>query len=641
LQSGRLATAVEALSRAVALAPENAAYQSNLGEAYRRLGRLEDAMNALVKAMSLRPDRAEPTFNFGLLLEQVGEGEGALACFERALELNPGASEIQRHVAQARLSRPGGIPTGPASSQASARLLLALAQTMSRQRRDESAAALCRRVIELEPRLAGGHHGLGVALGALERIDEAVASLRHALVLESNSPDLLSNLGVVLGRTNQVDDVIDAFRRSLAVRPNAGVHSNLLFALHFHPDHDARTVLSEARAFDRLYGQPQTTTIAPHSNDSTPDRRLRIGYVSPHFRNHCQALFLMPLLSKHDHRHFEIICYSASANPDDVTQRLLAQADEWRPVIGMSDAEIAARVRADRIDILVDLTMHMEGSKLGVFALKPAPLQVCWLAYPGTTGLSAMDYRVTDRFLDPPEHGRGEYAEAPIRLPDAFWCYDPLTCEHEASPLPALASGRITLGCLNNFVKVNDRVLEQWAGVLCEVSSARLLMQAPEGNSRRRTLEALEYHGVDPGRIEFVGRMPRPEYLATYGRIDICLDTFPYGGHTTSLDAFWMGVPVVTLVGNTVVGRAGLCQAMNLGLPELVARTPDDYVRIAVGLSQDLDRLAELRGGLRSRMKASPLMDAPRFARNLEGAYREIWRRWCAGDSGRGSGAVG
>jgi protein O-GlcNAc transferase len=632
LQSERLALAVDALSRAAALAPDNAACHSNLGEAYRRLGRAEDAMNALVRAMSLGPTMAEPTYNFGLLLQQLGETEGAIACFERAAELKPGAPEIRRSLDEVRRRRDSRDRAGVASPKLSARLLVALAQTMSVQSRHQTAASLCRGAIELYPNLAAAHHGLGVALGELQQFDDAVASLRRALAIDPDSPDLLSNLGVLLGLTNQVDGAIDAFRRSLALRPSPSVHSNLLFGLHFAPRYDAAAILSEARAFDQLYAQPLAAAIAPHLNDRRPERRLRVGYLSPNFRNHCQSLFLVPLLGHHDHQRFEIFCYSAVVNPDGLTQRLLASGDQWQTVVGMGDGQIADRIRTDQVDILVDLTMHMEQSMLGVFARKPAPLQVCWLAYPGTTGLFAMDYRVTDRFLDPPEHGRGAYAEEPIHLPDAFWCYDPLTQEPPVSPLPARASGRITFGCLNNFVKVHDGVLELWARVLREVRSSRMLLFAPPGETRRRTIDTLAKEGIGPDRVEFVGRAPRPQYLETYGRIDICLDTLPYNGHTTSLDAFWMGVPVVTLVGGTVVGRAGLCQAMNLGLPELVATTPEDYLRIAMGLTSDLDRLEGLRGGLRARMKASPLMDAPLFARNMEAAYREIWRRWCDGE---------
>jgi predicted O-linked N-acetylglucosamine transferase (SPINDLY family) len=275
----------------------------------------------------------------------------------------------------------------------------------------------------------------------------------------------------------------------------------------------------------------------------------------------------------------------------------------------------------------VDLTMHMEESRLLVFARRPAPVQVCWLAYPGTTGLAGMDYRLTDPHLDPPLCDESVYSEATIRLPETFWCYDPMTRDEGVTPLPARQAGYVRFGCLNNFLKVNEGPIALWARVMREVRGSRLTMLAPSGDAREGALRSFEGHGVGPERVDFVEYQPRTAYLATYRSIDVCLDTFPYGGHTTSLDAFWMGVPVVTLAGSTVVGRAGLSQATNLGLTELVARAPDEYVKIAVDLCADLERLAELRAGLRSRMERSPLMDAARFARGIEAAYLEMWGR--------------
>jgi len=278
------------------------------------------------------------------------------------------------------------------------------------------------------------------------------------------------------------------------------------------------------------------------------------------------------------------------------------------------------------------LTMHMAHGRPLVFAQKPSPVQVCWLAYPGTTGLSTIDYRLTDPHLDPPGLDDRHYAEESMRLPDTFWCYDPLTSEPAVNSLPAPGKGHITFGSLNNFCKVNDDVLEVWARVLTAVDRSQLVVMAPEGSSREHTAELLGRQGLAPDRITFVGKQPLIEYFKLYHDIDIGLDTFPYSGHTTSLDAYWMGVPVVTLAGQTVVGRAGVSQLTNLGLTELIAQTPNQFVEIAAKLASDRGRLSALRSTLRERMKCSPLMDSPRFARNIEAAYRTMWQRWCAGD---------
>ena len=298
------------------------------------------------------------------------------------------------------------------------------------------------------------------------------------------------------------------------------------------------------------------------------------------------------------------------------------------------DDDQAARIdREDRIDILVDLALHTNGNRLMLFGRKPAPVQVSFAGYPGGTGLGTIDYRLTDPYLDPPGESDRFYVEKSIRLPDCFWCYDPqamgVANREPVNPLPALTNGKITFGCLNNVWKINDRVLSLWAAVMAAVADSRLIMLVKGEKHRQRICDQLGRLGVAAERIEFVGFQPRGDYLRTYERIDLGLDCFPYNGHTTSLDAFWMGVPVITLIGQTVVGRAGFSQLCNLGLRELAAQTPEAFVKIVQSLTQDLPRLAELRGGLRQRMLQSPLTNAAGFTRNIESAYRQMWRTWC------------
>ncbi len=359
------------------------------------------------------------------------------------------------------------------------------------------------------------------------------------------------------------------------------------------------------------------------------------------------ALFTVPLLSHHDRSKFEIFCYSSVAAPDVTTARIQTHADVWRDVTRLKDAEVAQRIRQDKIDILVDLTLHMAACRLLIFARKPAPIQATWLGYPGTTGLDAIDYRLTDPQLDPPgqdeEVTQGDtddarigtrqkfYSERSVRLPDCFWCYDPCGAADierasmpDPNPLPALATGWVTFGCLNNFAKVSDQSLDLWAKVLDAIPGSQLLMAAAPGSHRERVLRKL---GGE--RVQFVARQQRLQYMETYHKIDLCLDPLPCNGGTTSLDALWMGVPMVTQVGRTVVGRAGWTLLHNLGLMDLVSRTDDEFVQKTVDLAKDLDRLAGLRATLRGRMEQSPLMDGARFARNVEAAYRQMWQAWC------------
>jgi predicted O-linked N-acetylglucosamine transferase (SPINDLY family) len=336
------------------------------------------------------------------------------------------------------------------------------------------------------------------------------------------------------------------------------------------------------------------------------------------------------LFERHDRRKFAILCYSGVVRPDKFTDKFRSHAHQWRSTVGVADDTLANMIREDAVDILVDLSQHTSGNRLPVFARKPAPVQVSFAGYPESAGLEAIGYRISDRFLEAGAGNEGTGRKEQVRFIDSFWCYDPCGMEVDVNELPARTGGTVTFGSLNNFCKINERVLGLWARVLGAVKDSRLVMRSPGGSHRERTLEALERQGVERRRVEFMEARPRREYLEFHHRLDIVLDTFPYNGHTTSLDALWMGVPVVSFAGDAPVSRAGLSQLTNLGLPELVAHSEEDYLRIAVDLAGNLPRLAQLRSILRHRMQTSALMDAPRFARLVEQAYREIWRAWCA-----------
>ncbi len=476
------------------------------------------------------------------------------------------------------------------------------------------------RAIALRPQFPEAINNLAATFESMGELDNAEDWFRHGLLLNPQSATGWSNLGGVLKDLGRLDEAIECLDRALALEPdNARIRNNRIFTLHYSPRFD-RTALGEAAAD---WGRRHAATAhIPHSSHSHPpllNRRLRVGYVSSYFREHCQAFFLVPLFRHHDPRTIEIVAYHDSSVDDTITQELKNFAAAWRPIAGMTDEAVADLIQQDRINVLVDLTLHMAGNRLGVFARKPAPVQITWLGYPGTTGVRAIDFRVTDPYLDPIET-ETHYSEKSLSLPDSFWCYDPLTTEPAIDASPFSSSGKITFGCLNNFCKVTEVTLDLWSQVLRQLPDSRLLMLAPVGATRARVKTKL---GVTGDRIEFVAYQPRANYLKQYQRIDLCLDTFPYNGHTTSLDAVWSGVPVVSLSGSTAVSRAGLSIMSNLGLGDLVATTPADFARIAVGLAHDKPRLSELHASLRERMRRSPLMDAPRFARSLESAYRE------------------
>jgi protein O-GlcNAc transferase len=583
LEAGRLDEARQVLTDLLAEHPDNAVYLTNFGETLRRQAVYEQAANALSRAVALAPQLPQAHFNLGLVLQKLGEHGLALQAFERAAELKPASEPLRRALANA-----------------------------------------------LEPRDALALHERSTALVDLGRFDQALACSQRALELEPRSAALHMGLAAVLVEAGNLEAGLAAYRQAVALDEHDHLaHGNVVFLLAFQPGIDARAILEEARAWAQRHAEPLARHERPHHNERSPERRLRVGYVSSNFNQHCQALFTLPLLQSHDRGAFELWAYASQARSDDVTTELRGHFDHWYDISSLDAAAAAELIREHRIDILVDLTMHMAVTKLQIFACKPAPVQVAWLAYPGTTGLRAIDYRVTDRHLDPPELPPQPYAEESLVLPDAFWCYRAGNDVPDVDALPALTRGYITFGSLNSFWKLNDATLVLWARVLAAAPGSRLVLLAPEGAARARVLNVLRRAGVHEQRVELATRRPRREYLKLYHGIDVCLDTLPYNGHTTSLDAFFMGVPVVTLVGDTVVGRAGLCQARNLGLPELVAETPEAFVAVATRLATELDGLAKLRAGLRQRMQGSPLMDAPRFAANLEAKYREIWRRWC------------
>jgi predicted O-linked N-acetylglucosamine transferase (SPINDLY family) len=600
---GRLDKAATSYLRALELKPNFAEAHRNLGAAFRARGNLNEANDSFHRALELKPDYAEAYNDLGNTFQDQGKLDEAVARFRGALKLKPDYAEAHNNLGNA----------------------------LKDQGQLDEAVACYRRALELKPDLHGAHNNLGIAFQAQRRPDEAVACFRRALELKPDFAEAHSNLGNALRDRARLDEAMTSYRRAIEMKVDfIAAHSNLLYTLWFCPSFDSATIYEEHCLWNRQHAEPLAKFIEPHTNDANPSRRLHVGYVSPNFRLHAEAFFLAPLFSAHDHQQFEIFCYSDVVLPDETTAKLRACSDVWRVSTGLSDEKVAQLVRKDQIDILVDLTMHMAHGRPLLFARKPAPVQVCWLAYQGTTGLSTVDYRLTDPILDPPGLFDRYYSEESVRLPDSFWCYDPLASEPAVNSSPVLEKGYVTFGSLNNFCKVNEEVLRLWARVLRAVDRSKLMILAGEGSHRQRTLEFLAEEGIAPERIIFQGFVPRPDYLRLYHQIDIGLDTFPYNGQTTTLDAVWMGVPVVTIIGQTATGRAGASLLRNLGTPELVADSPDQFVSIAVELANDARRLSTLRASLRERLEKSPLMDGPRFAGNVEAAYRSMWQRWCA-----------
>lgn len=533
--------------------------------------------------------------------------------------------------------------------------------------RHELAGDLLRQAVALAPRDAGYHNNLGTALRALGRLEEAVASCRRAAALSPNESAPYENLGNALEQQGLLTEAVASYEHALALEPGylaarlglaralvnlglvrdadaqlrraleldpspAHVHSAWLANLHYLDDTTPETLLAAHRRWNQLHALPLRSQCLPHDKDPAPDRRLRVGYVSPDFRSHPVAYFVEGLLASHDAAAVEVFCYSNAAGGDHVTARLRQYAHHWRDISALDDAPAAALIREDRIDILIDLSGHTAGHRLLVFARQPAPVQVTWLGYGDTTGLDTMDYRLTDAWADPPETSGCHCTEKLVHLPETFACYRPADDSPPVSPLPARERGHVTFASFHTLAKLNAPLLESWSRILVRVPDARLLFCAAglsDPAARQRLSGFFSERRVVAGRLEFRAWQDMREYLAAHHAVDVLLDSHPYSGHTVSCHALWMGVPPVTLAGPHYCGRTVASVLHNAGLPELIARTPAEYEDIAVNLARDVLRLADLRRTMRDRLAASPLLGARRFARAVEEAYRHMWRKWC------------
>ncbi len=488
------------------------------------------------------------------------------------------------------------------------------------------AEASYRQAIERLPDIAEAHNNLGITLGRQGRHDEAAASYRRTLRLQPDCAAALVNLAEIDKSQGRLDEAIARYRHCLALQPtNNYWHSNYVYALQYHPAYSPQTVFEEHLKWARQHALP-IAAAAPIPADPHPERRLRIGYVSADFRLHVMGTYSEAVCRAHDRERFEIFCYSNTPTADGLTRQIQALV-HWKPVNGLSDAQAAALIRQDQIDILVDFSGHSGGNRLLIFAHKPAPIQITHFGYPATTGMSTVDYRFTDAYAEPPGMTERYCTEELLRLPDLLWCYPP-PVSPEVGPLPAGQAGHVTFGSFNSPTKINDRVIAAWGRILTRVPTARMAVLTGQGRETdERLLDAFALAGVAAGRVTFLAKTARAAYFDLYRGVDVCLDSFPYSGCNTTADTLWMGVPVVSLAGETCSARSSVGPLAVVGLGELAVSTPEAYVDTAVKLAGDVSRLSELRKSLRERMRQSPLTDVPRFTRQLEEAYRTVWRR--------------
>ncbi len=672
---GRHEASAQACRKALEIDPSEPEAHSNLGNALNKLGQWEEALEHQRKAVELRPAMPELHYNMGntcFAMEHHGDAEG---CFRQVLSLSPDHADAHYMLGRVldRLGKPGearsclekAIDLRPDDAKAETALGVieleagnldtaigkfrsALARQpdyaeaifyMGRahlERLELDQAKRCfEDVLKMDRTNVHALMFLGNAYRHEGRLDEAERRYRAVLKHNPNSTEATANLAAIYTNRGEHSKGQDGFRAALdlqADHPQA--YSNYLMTLYYDPGMTQAWILEESRAWEETF-LPLAAPAVEHTNTPEPDRRLKVGYVSGDFRQHSVGYFCEAPLEAHDRNGFEVFCYSTSALSDQRTDRLKGLADHWRLLAGESDDDCARIFREDAIDILVDLSGHTAHNRLRSFLSRPAPVQVSCIGFPGTTGLDSMGYRLTDSLADPEGLDDEHYTERLVRLPRSFLCYTPPADAPPIAETPRASKDYVTFGSFNSTAKTSGDVVAAWAEILNRVAGSKLLLKCAwfaDAKTRKRFTRMFSEFGIAADRLDLrpATRLPS-EHLGIYAEVDIALDTFPYNGATTTCEALWMGVPVVALRGDRHAGRVGASLLTNTGLEDLLADDTGSYVETAVTLAHDVDRLTELRAGMRDRFRDSPVMDAPGYVRALEDAYRGMWHDWCHG----------
>ena len=582
---------------------QQAIHSYSQGVLYEKQGNHEEAIRHYQQAIAVKSDFAEAYNNLGTLLMWQGRSEDALQSFQKTIELNPDSIHAHNNI---------GI------------ILTELGHL-------HEATTTFQQAIALDPNHPQPYVNLARVLINLNNLEGAASIVERALQIDPDFSEAYVCLASILITQGRARTCIEILEKSLKLKPdNMLAASALLFCVHYLSDYSSEDLSLTAKIYAACFNS-HGQHLSPIANLPDPRRRLRVGYVSGDFYDHPIGYFIESVLSHHDNAHYEIFCYYNHKKHDEYTTRIQQSANHWRNIGGRSDSGVMKQIHEDNIDILIDLSGHTGRNRLSVFTHKPAPIQVTWLGYFDTTGLDSIDYIIGDRFLIPSEEER-HYTERVIRLPNAYLSFSPPDVAIDPGPLPALATGKITFGCFNNPAKITEAVIACWSRLLNALPQAQLYLKYKTFDDFgvwRRYIHMFAQHGITSGRIRFSGFSPRMELLDAYHEVDIALDPYPYNGGTTTMEALWMGVPLITLCGDRYVSHVGETILKNLDLTEYVTDSEEAYISKAIALASDLPRLAELRGELRNRLLNSPLCDGPGFTRDLEVVYRQMWEAWC------------
>ena len=634
---GELQEAANLLRRALKSKPEFPEAHVALSNVYDSQGEFAAAAASLEAALRQRPDYAGALYNYGILLKKTGRPLEAETALRRAIGIKPDYADacyelaVLLHLRGALGEAEGLFRSTLERKPDHTEAYSALFDLYNSEGDFAAAARALEGALRQRPDWTGALSNYGLMLKKLRRLTEAEAAYRRAIALDPAFVPGYRGLGGVLLAQSRIAEALEVFRAGREFDPEGfDLETAELFALNYVEGMTSDEIFARHRAFGERLEKRYPARTEPFRNDRNPERRLRVGYVSADFYRHPVALFAIPLLERHDRSVCEIYGYSTGSTQDGVTRQLQSLIDAWRDAAPMSDAELVEAIGRDEIDILVDLSGHSGIPRLGVFAQQPAPVQASWLGYLNTTGLTRIQYRLCDGYTDPQGVTDRLHTETLVRLPTSQWCYRPFVSSAPSEAPPFKRNGFVTFGSFNHTPKLSRSALRLWAEILARLPEARLvLVGLSDGHAQDSLLQYFTSAGVAASRITAVPRVELDEYFSWFNSVDIALDTMPYSGGTTTCDALWMGVPAITAPGARSVSRSSGSILSTVGLSEWIASTPEDYVRLAVELAGNEANITRLRRSLRTRMLASPLMDEPRFARDVEAAYRRMWRAWC------------
>jgi protein O-GlcNAc transferase len=599
-RQGDFDTAAQHFRTCVKLQPRHISAWFNLGVVGVNSGKLKDAAEAFRQVTQLEPTATEADLRLGDVLLRSGDADGAVTAFERYVKQFP--------------NEPRGLYN--------------YALALANQNKPAEAQALLQQVLKIKPDYAEAHNALALSLELMGRKDDANHHYERAVQLKPDLAEAWSNLGINLSEQGRSEEAIAALRNSVLQQKNAvAIHSNLCLLLNYSSRLTPEQIRTEHDQWGQLYASPVENRPAPHLPHD-PTRKLRIGYVSADFRTHTVSGMIELLLRHHDRTQYEVFAYPACARFDDRSNELKTLADHWKPITGMSDRDSAAMIEADRIDILIDLAGHTAGNRLITFAFRPAAVQATLFGYPNTTGMGAMDFRITDEVSDPPGATEHLYVEALLRLPQVPWVYLPPTDAPDVTPLPASQRRQFTFGCLNNSAKISDACLDAWAKLIQATPGSRIVVMAGQSQAgTKRLADRFVKAGILRERVQMLNRLQRGKYFEAYSEFDIALDPFPYNGGVTTCDALYMGIPVMGVAGNSYVSRQGVMLMNMLGLGDFHVSSSADLPALGKHWMTRRAELAEIRAGLRQRLVASPICDVVGYVRNLEAALRGEWTK--------------